>query len=484
MKEMTIRMRWIIGMLVFVWAGCDHEPDDIVLPIGRTEVLLSGTGAGFVEKRGEIGVNNTGPDFGDFYILETMVLNGKPLGQPRWGFYEVPSGTVGKLSGKDEASTFYWEEDEKIQYTFRALSVPPATNYEKDKEPVDNPTAGVRLDTLPDGKALGTVTFGDYSKGLEYFVGHTVKDKVRPGDLKVSMDFKRQVSKLVFCNFIHLDRNGVTQEPVVSCKIIFPNLPKQAWFNMEEFHQADNTVATSTRDFHFVTFHYDTDDEDNLGIEFDWKQRYTNTEEANQRLYHALYVPPFKFWVGEDGRPESQLGFFIVIHDDKSYTGNIYGINVDNNGNPTGKDATEVQAGEYCLFRDIILQEGPVAGGGDGSIIIDWSIKEEEDMPQHRYAGVYSADDAMRLYEALKAGAEVPRQFYEEREDGKKVIRLFAHVDWSQLTGELRISNDYVLAGQGYNITLGQGGVLDCDQEGRLYINRELYEDGVKQEQG
>ena len=149
--------------------------------------------------------------------------------------------------------------------------------------------------------------FGDYSKGLEYFVGHTVSDKIRPGDFKLSMAFKRQVSKLVFRKFIHKDKNGETQEPVESCKIIFPNLPKQATFNMAEFHQFDNTVATSTRDFHYVTFHYDTD-EDNLGIEFEWRQRYT--DEPNQRLYHALYVPPFKFWEGEDGRPETPVGLF------------------------------------------------------------------------------------------------------------------------------------------------------------------------------
>ena len=323
--------------------------------------------------------------------------------------------------------------------------------------------------------------FGDYSKGLEYFVGHTVSDKVRPGNFKLSMAFKRQVSKLVFCKFIHKNKNGEPQEPVESCKIIFPNLPKQATFNMAEFHQFDNTVATSLRDFHYVTFHYDTD-EDKLGIEFEWRQRYT--DEPNQRLYHALYVPPFKFWEGEDGRPESQLGFFIVMYNNKSYTGNIYGINLDKDGKPTGKDATRVQAGEMCRFDEIILQDGPVAGGGDGSAIIPWSTKEEEDMPQHRYSGVYSADDAMRLYEALKAGADVPQQFYEERGGGKKVIRLFANVDWSQLAGELRISEEYILAGQGYNITLGEGGSLTCRQEGKLYINKELYVDGVKQEQG
>lgn len=482
MKNMTIQIKWMMGMLVLLLAGCDKESDDMVLPVGRREIVVSGVGTGFVQKRDAIGQNETGPKFGEFYFLKTMVLNNQPLGKPRWGCYKVTDGVIGELTAKDKASAFYWEEDEAVKYTFHALSNPPAANYADDKYPVENPVAGVHIDTLSDGTALGRVMFGDYSKGLEYFVGHTVSDKIRLGDFKLSMNFKRQVSKLVFRKFTHKTQDGKTLTPVDSCKIIFPNLPNQATFNMAEFHQAGNTVATSTRDFHYVTFHYDTGEE-HWGIEFDWRKRYSN-DLNNELLYHALYVPPFKFWEGEDGRPESQLGFFIVMYNNKSYTGNIYGINLDNDGKPTGKDITEVQAGELCRFDEIILQDGPVAGGGDGSAIIPWSTKDEVDMPQHRYTGVYSADDARLLYEALKAGAEVPEQFYEKRPDGTKVIRLFANVDWSQLTGELRIPDGYVLAGQGYNITLGQGGVLDCDQEGRLYINRELYEDGVKQEQG
>lgn len=478
MKNMTIQIRWMMGMLVLLLAGCDKDWDDMVLPVGRREIVVSGVGTGFVQKRDAIGQNETGPKFGEFYFLKTMVLNNQPLGKPRWGCYKVTDGVTGELTAKDKASAFYWEEDEAVKYAFRALSVPPATNYPEDKYPVENPVAGVRIDTLSDGTAKGKVWFGDYSKGLEYFVGYTVADKLRPGDFKLSMSFKRQVSKLVFRKFTHKTQDGNTVTSVNECKIIFPNLPNQATFNMEEFHQFDNTVATSTKDFHYVTFHYDTG-EDNLGIEFDWKQRYS--DDTNQRLYHALYVPPFKFWEGEDGRPESQLGFFIVMYNNKSYTGNIYGINLDNNGEPTGKDATQVQAGEMCRFDEIILQDGPVAGGGDGSAIIGWSTKDEVDMPQHRYAGVYSADDAMRLYEALKNGKDVPQQFYEER-GGKKVIRLFANVDWSQLTGELKIPDDYILAGQGYNITLGEGGSLTCAQEGKLYINKELYVNGVKQE--
>ena len=236
MKNMTIQIKWMMGMLVLLLAGCDKESDDMVLPVGRREIVVSGVGTGFVQKRDAIGQNETGPKFGEFYFLKTMVLNNQPLGKPRWGCYKVTDGVTGELTAKDKASAFYWEEDEAVKYTFHALSNPPAANYADDKYPVENPVAGVHIDTLSDGTALGRVMFGDYSKGLEYFVGHTVSDKIRPGDFKLSMAFKRQVSKLVFRKFIHKDKNGETQEPVESCKIIFPNLPKQATFNLSLIH--------------------------------------------------------------------------------------------------------------------------------------------------------------------------------------------------------------------------------------------------------
>ena len=77
---------------------------------------------------------------------------------------------------------------------------------------------------------------------------------------------------------------------------------------------------------------------------------------------------------------------------------------------------------------------------------------------------------------------EIPEKFYEEREEnGKKVkvIRLFTNMDWSEVTGELIIPTDYILAGQGYNVTLGSGGSLSGIQKGNLYINEVLYVDGV-----
>ena len=35
MKNMTIQIRWMMGMLVLLLAGCDKESDDMVLPEGN-----------------------------------------------------------------------------------------------------------------------------------------------------------------------------------------------------------------------------------------------------------------------------------------------------------------------------------------------------------------------------------------------------------------------------------------------------------------
>ena len=94
MKNMTIQIRWMMGMLVLLLAGCDKESDDMVLPVGRREIVVSGVGTGFVQKRDAIGQNETGPKFGEFYFLKTMVLNNQPLEKPRWGCYKVTDGVI------------------------------------------------------------------------------------------------------------------------------------------------------------------------------------------------------------------------------------------------------------------------------------------------------------------------------------------------------------------------------------------------------
>ena len=89
-----------------------------------------------------------------------------------------------------------------------------------------------------------------------------------------------------------------------------------------------------------------------------WRDLENKEDLPKKRLYHALYVPPFKFWGAESERPENQPGFFVVIYNDRSFTGNIYGIDIN------GKNFTEVYQGEFCNLKEIILKDGPATGGG------------------------------------------------------------------------------------------------------------------------
>lgn len=47
-----------------------------------------------------------------------------------------------------------------------------------------------------------------------------------------------------------------------------------------------------------------------------------------------------------------------MIYNDRSFTGNIYGIDIN------GKNFTEVYQGEFCNLKEIILKDGPATGGG------------------------------------------------------------------------------------------------------------------------
>lgn len=477
MKDMKTIIGWIIGGLVLLLAGCDKGHDEVALPEEGAEIVFSGTGEEFVQTRADaIGLNDTGPQFGDIHILRKTV----PETDIEWGLYHVPSGTSGSLTAKDEESKLCWEKEREMKYTFFALSVPPAAKFE-DGQSVESSQAGVEFAIREDNKVEGKVTYGDYTKGLEYFVGCTVADKERPGNLTVSMTFVRQVCKLVFEKISYHPRSG-GNIPVEECTIIFPNLPSRSTFNMEEMHPNDMAYGApgiKPANCHYVTLHDDESVE--RGITMDWKKRASD----KIRLYHALYVPPFKFWGADSERPEEQPGFFVVLYDNKSFTGNIYGINVNGStGEADGKIFTEVFQSDLCLFKEMILKDGPGAGGGDGSAILPWNVKPEEDVPHHRLPGIYTQDDAERLLQALRSGKEedIPVMFYKEEEiDGEmvKVIRLFKNIDWSAVIGtELTIPKGFVLMGQGYNVTLGDGTSIKGEQEGKLYINGVLHEDG------
>lgn len=173
---------------------------------------------------------------------------------------------------------------------------------------------------------------------------------------------------------------------------------------------------------------------------------------------------------------------------EKTYTGNITGQNYTNDGKVEDK-ANQLYPAQKCVLN-ITLQDGPVQGG-DGSIIVGWSTVGEDTTQHPPVPVIYSQEDAKKLLDALKSedSQKILVPFYREEEieyvDGTKktvkVIRLFKNIAWSEVTDtELTIPDGFVLMGQGYNVTLGDDTSIRGEQEGKLYINGVLYEDGKR----
>lgn len=461
MKE---TIKYMMGVFALLLAGCSSGQDDVIEPGQTAEIRFEATGDKFVQTRANelIGANQTGPNFGTFYMLQTD-KNGN---DPSWGHYEIKSGDAGKLSPTDDNFRLIWEDWEK-EYFFRGISTPQGENSA-------NP--GVTFSHNDDGTQTGRVRFGDYKTGLEYFVGVTVGPKsLVTHNQTVMMNFRRQVCKLVFCQFQHLSQIGEEVGFPTECTIIFPNLPETASFNMEQFRAQryaydPNKHLVNGNDY--VTFNYGEDD---LGVSMEWSSNndFKPKDEATHYL-RSFYLPPFKFGGGDGNIPENQLGFFIVKTNGKTYTGNLFG----NGQRPS------IYAGEYLLIENVVLKDGPTVGGGDGSAIAQWQIAPPTEHPHHRLPGIYSQEDADKLLDALLNDKEIPVMFYQEDKttDGKKIIRLFINIDWSTAT-EVHIPDDSVLMGQGFNIKLGDGGKITGPMEGELHINGKLYINGEPKEQ-
>ena len=450
----------MIGAFALLLTGCSSEQDDMTGTGQPAEIRFEAMGDGFVQTRSEaIGSSETGPKFGTFHLLQT--IDGATDDTKVWGRYQVTSGESGKLSPLSEDDKLFWA-DRSTQYFFRGISVPPNE---------DGAEGSVVFD--PDTEK-GTVRFGNYTGGLEYFVGVTVGPvSLLTHSQTLSVNFQRQVSKLIFFKFTHIDANGEKSNPDW-CKITFPNLPNTATFDMEHFRPKQGTFPGFLKQGNdYVTLLPDPDD---MGASMEWNYD-VSVKEPEALIRYAFYLPPFKFWDGGSNRPEDQPGFFIVeLRNGNTYTGNLYG----------GDAVTEISAGEYIRLLDITLQDGPAAGGGDGSAIAPWDQIPPAEHPHHRLPGIYSQEDADKLLDALLNNKEIPATFYQEDETtgGKKIIRLFKNMDWSSVTKEITIPDGYVLEGQGFLIKLGtEGSINPKNLKGELYINGKLHIDGVPQEE-
>lgn len=511
----------VATLSAFTFWGCNDEQEIFDLPEQKvSEILFSGQGDDFVQEKNvysrasnihPISQDGKGPRYGTFYILQTIDEDDVTDLKPTWGLYKASSGTkeafefIGDNQQTSDGGDYVqlnWG-DGRTSYLFRTLSVPPAriiketitgdNQYTYEDETDNDPLkACVKLTTYANGTAEGEVKFGDYTTGLEYFVGTRKENTSMPtGQLPDGTDdrtlhllYERQVCKVVFDKIIHISDGGVSSElqERQECDIIFPNLPAKATFTMDEFYDAGNKSNKP-----FVTFH---DDFSEGPAQMTWINRYPN-DQSQRNFYHAFYLPPFRFMdLAEgttSGNPENRLGFFIIEYEGKTYTGNITGGEIDGDPHP---QLNRLRPSQYCNLT-ISLVDGPEEGGGNGSIIVDWNTAGPEETDHHRVPGIYSQEDADELLEALKSGDgnNIPVTFYrEETIDGVsgkvKVIRLFMNnIDWSEVITQLNIPDGFVLMGQGYNIKMGEGGSIEADQQkGNLYINEELYIDGVPQQ--
>lgn len=512
MKYMNQTISYVMGVLALLTTGCDNPVETDALTAGGTsEVVFSGeeSGFGLVQTRATTypigGTTNdgSGPDFGTFYMLQIPDPNNtsqQPTKKgPFWGKYHVPEGASGVLEAVNSDETtdkLRWEEP-NIKYYFRGINAPRPIDSDTESAVTFNYDA--KQKDLK--QATGTVTFGDYKGGLEYFVGatSTLQALTDGTGKKVSIMFRRQVCKVVFQKFTHKNASQSSTDEGTALngplEIIFPNLPRQATFNMNEFHEQEQVTTGWSDRKNYVTLHPVEDGE--YGVSMTWEKVQTNKDKEEEETEHpalknpeikqALYLIPFVFWDNSSGKAEDQSGFFIVKYDGKTYTGNITGQNYTDDGKVEDK-ANQLYPAHRCVLN-VTLQDGPVQGGGDGSIIVGWSTVGEEITQHPPVPGIYSQEDAKKLLEALKSGKSenIPVSFYREEtitdasgtEKTVQVIRLFKNIDWSEVTDtELTIPDGFVLMGQGYNVTLGDGTSIKGEQEGKLYINGVLYEDG------
>lgn len=451
-------MNKIIGYMISLFAlffvGCNNEVAIEVSPEQSAEVLFSGCEDDFVLTKANpnylIGKDGTAKKFGTFYILQTKE---DIDGELHWGRYIVNDGKEGQLTLKDgtEDEKLIWE-DGTTNYLFRSISVPPGIDS-------DNPGVVFNLNEM-----TGTVTFGDYTTGLEYFMGVTVGPQSLANGQVLSMTYKRQVCKVVFWAFYYEHADGTIDKDIVTeCQICFPNLPVSATFDMKHFHKQQskyNANEPIQGGCDYVTLDFKDRPK---APQITWRKNDPDASEKSSDIFHAFYLPPFKFWDGKDSKPENQSGFFVVTYNGKTYTGNINGYQENNTTHEEELKKLELFASDFCRLT-ITLKDGSLVGGGGGSAIAEWNVEDEKDVSHHRVPGIYSQEDADKLLDALINKTPIPEVFFDD-----DIIRLFTNIDWSSVEG-ITIPDGYTLDGQGYNIKMSESGTIEGNYK-NLYIN-------------
>lgn len=469
-------------------AGCSNDPEDSLLPEGDAKVIIKGDQNLFATTRAYINYKGDGPRFGTIYMRQRVFRNEKddsPVKVTGLAAYHSAEGMQGVLENCDPGGyELKWGADPAQRFVFQALNVPKKLTEKQTTDGIeiaatDDDATGVSMKITRNEsgdveKAEGTVTLGGGEEapdlGLEYFIGGGVGAYSLANDGQiVTMILNRQVGKLVIESIKRKNADS-SITTVNACRIIFPNQPKYATFNFDEFHGLDNEMSTypDARIKDFVTFHPETEP---TGVDFYWREQ--EDKSPWKLIKQAVYLLPGKFTKPE-AAPEEQPGYFIVQldNDDQNKSGDSKAVRAPKvyTGNITGSTKYDrVRPGHYGTIS-LTLTDGTFEGG-TGSIIVGWN-KTEEDIPHYPIPGIYTEEDAQLLLEALQSdnSEDIHQSFYDEQ----KVIRLFSNINWSTVSGPLNIPKEYILDGQGHNIKMKEPATIEGNVQ-HIYINNKLY---------
>lgn len=414
-----------------------------------------------------ITLNETGQDFGTFYIWMKVGSDNsfKSFFQP----YKEAPGEQGNLvidslkqTGETERLNWYNETLDHIFYAWTQPSVSGDNN---------EITGGVKMNQFQYGEQLGTtepsgtVIYGTNKEtDLEKFI-ITQKGPISYDEWgqDVALYFERPIAKITLEGITYINSDGIFNENIKEATIQFPNMYKQATFT--PLVDGIQNVLTGVPATKWITWNWDKEDDDNK----------------------SLYVHPFVLGLSSSDDKvgiQNDEGFFIVTvnvaepdntEDYHSYVGTLNSLKL------SSSSGQKLNAGQ-CMRLYLIVRDG--AGVGGGYKIVDWNEKGEQTLPQYRIPGVYNEEDAKRLLEALTNNT-----FPEGVEDlvvktsGDNVtpptydINLFTHIDWSSIqSGTINIPDNCTLKGNGYNITLTDGvSIVENEDIENLYVNGKPY---------
>lgn len=415
-------------------SSCSRQEEPQYAPDGD-EVLFQGlvknsnmvSRSDFNEKDFVLINSSTDAQFGDIRICSNA------SGTDEIAEYEPADAWQGRLSALN--TPLKWSKGTDVEYTFYACTYPSGP---------EGSDGGVTM--ANDNPMQGTVTFGTQKDThLESFIVAkegplTYADK----GSYVKLLFYRPVAKIQIESVTHFDAAG-SQTPIKQCKIDFPNLYLTACFNAKKDWTDVKDVWLQPGEVGYQT--------PLLGLSWNWD--ISGEDESSDSV---LYVHPFSFVSDEadggqadGGQPDpTQPGYFRITATidgaAKVYFASLAGLKV----------ITELKAGQFMKMQ-IAVQDG--GGGGLGCRIVDWNTEDEQNV-SHRRAGIYTQEDADNLLKILQTSPLDTDALDNYCRDGKNIY-LYTSVDWSSVTGSLKIPDGYTLCKQGYSVTLGAGGQLE-----------------------